>query len=176
MAKVEAVMVCLLILIMDAIAGILGLEAEKIQNQGRHLRVLFIECKQPVHLAYRLGIAGATLLALSHVIANLLGGCTCICSSVDIKQSTANRLMAAVTLIISWIILAIGFTMLIIGALSNSKSRASCGFRYKHFLSIGGILCFIHAVICLMYYVSANAAKREEMKPQNRNLSHGVHP
>jgi hypothetical protein len=32
MAKVEAVIVCLLIIIMDAVAGILGIEAEKAQN------------------------------------------------------------------------------------------------------------------------------------------------
>ncbi|KAF3320885.1 hypothetical protein FCM35_KLT15019 [Carex littledalei] len=102
MARVEAVIVCILIILMDAVAGILGIEAEKAQNHGRHLRVLFIECKEPVHQAYRLGIAAAVLLALSHVIANLLGGCTCICSRDNLHRSSANRLMAVITLVISW--------------------------------------------------------------------------
>lgn len=32
MAKVEAVIVCILIILMDVVAGILGLQAEKAQN------------------------------------------------------------------------------------------------------------------------------------------------
>lgn len=32
MAKVEAIIVCLLIILMDATAGILGIQAEKAQN------------------------------------------------------------------------------------------------------------------------------------------------
>ncbi|KAJ4813288.1 hypothetical protein LUZ62_025854 [Rhynchospora pubera] len=176
MAKVEAVIVCILIIIMDAVAGILGIEAEKAQNHGRHLRVLFIECKEPVHQAYRLGIAAATLLALSHFIANLLGGCMCICSRDDLDRSSANRQMAAITMVISWLILAIGFTLLMMGALSNSKSRATCSFPHHHFLSIGGILCFIHGLFCLAYFVSAHATKKEEVKPQRSIASHGVHP
>ncbi|XP_020096247.1 uncharacterized protein LOC109715567 [Ananas comosus] len=176
MARIEAVIICLLIVIMDAVAGVLGIEAEKAQNKGRHLRVFFIECNEPVHQAYRLGLAAATLLALAHAIANALGGCPCICSGTKFKQSTANKQMAAATLIISWIVVIVGFTMLIIGALSNSKSRASCGFDRHRFLSIGGILCFVHGLFCLVYYVSADAAIREEGKSQRGNGSHGVHP
>ncbi|XP_078157204.1 protein VASCULATURE COMPLEXITY AND CONNECTIVITY-like [Carex rostrata] len=176
MAKVEAVIVCILIILMDVVAGILGLQAEKAQNHGRHLKVLFIECKEPVHQAYRLGIAAAVLLALSHVIANLLGGCTCICSRDVLSGSSANRRVAAITLVISWLILGVGFALLIIGALSNkSKSRATCGFPHHNFLSVGGILCFIHGIFCLAYFVSANAANRED-KPQRSIISHGVHP
>jgi Protein of unknown function (DUF1218) len=71
------------------------------------------------------------------------------------------------------LILAIGFTLLILGALSNSKSRTTCGLPHHHFLSTGGILCFVHGVFCLAYYVSANATKKEDWKPQ---ISHGGHP
>lgn len=59
------------------------------------------------------------------------------------------------------IILAVGFSMLVIGTLSNHKSRTSCGFSHHHFLSIGGILCFVHALFCVAYYVSATAALNE---------------
>lgn len=52
--------------------------------------------------------------------------------------------------------------MLIVGALSNSKSRVTCGLAHRKFLSIGGILCFVHGLLCGAYYVSATAAGWEE--------------
>lgn len=56
------------------------------------------------------------------------------------------------------IIVAVGLGMLVIGTTSNRKSRSSCGFTHHHFLSIGGILCMVHALFSVAYYVSANAA------------------
>lgn len=71
------------------------------------------------------------------------------------------------TCMIDWkcrIILAVGLSMLVIGTLSNNKSRASCGFSHHHFFSIGGILCFVHGLFGVAYYVSATAALSEEEK------------
>ncbi|KAJ0983363.1 hypothetical protein J5N97_011618 [Dioscorea zingiberensis] len=116
---------------MDIVAGILGIEAEVAQNKGWHHKALFVQCRQPVHEAYSLGLAAAVLLAIAHATANLLGGCTCICSKEEFDRSSANRQMAAGTLIISWIILAVGFTMLIIQAMSNAKSSVSCGLTWE---------------------------------------------
>uniref|UniRef100_A0A0E0LLV7 Uncharacterized protein n=1 Tax=Oryza punctata TaxID=4537 RepID=A0A0E0LLV7_ORYPU len=138
MARVEAVVVCLLIIAMDVVAGVLGIHAEKAQHQGRRLRILFIECRQPVRHAYELGVAAAAVLAASHAIANVVGGCSCACSGD--RRATPNRQMASFAL----------------------KKAAKCGLPRHHFLSIGGILCFVHGLFCLVYYVSANAAKREE--------------
>ncbi|TYJ98330.1 putative GPI inositol-deacylase C [Cucumis melo var. makuwa] len=45
------------------------------------------------------------------------------------------------------------------GSMGNNKSRASCGFTHHHFLSIGGILCFVHGLFCVAYYVTATAAE-----------------
>jgi len=56
------------------------------------------------------------------------------------------------------IILAVGLSMLVIGTISNNKSRASCGFTHHHFLSIGGILCMVHALFAVAYYVTSTAA------------------
>ncbi|XP_010923990.1 protein VASCULATURE COMPLEXITY AND CONNECTIVITY [Elaeis guineensis] len=161
MGRLGGVIICLLIVIMDVVAGILGIEAEIAQNKGKHLRVFFFECKEPVHQAYELGLAAAGLLAFAHAIANVLGGCVCICTREEFDRSSANKQMASATLILSWIVVIVGFTMLIIGAMSNSKSRVSCGFAHRHFLSIGGILCFVHGLFCVAYYVSADATKRE---------------
>ncbi|MBA0663362.1 hypothetical protein Gohar_025893 [Gossypium harknessii] len=52
--------------------------------------------------------------------------------------------------------------MLIIGTLYNSKSRKTCGITHHRLFSIGGILCFIHGLFTVAYYVSATAAGRED--------------
>ncbi|PKU59993.1 uncharacterized protein LOC110101983 [Dendrobium catenatum] len=158
MVRVGGIVVCLLIVIMDIVAGILGIEAEIAQSKGKNLRVLIFECKEPVHQAYRLGIAAAVILAAAHVIANLLGGCTCICSRQEFEHASANRQMAAATLAVSWVIVLVGFSLLMIGAMSNAKSKATCGFGHRHFLSIGGILCFAHGLFTVAYYSSAIAS------------------
>ena len=151
MARVEAVVVCLLVLAMDAAAGVLGIHAEKSQSQasrvsllgvfperlcvtagvpaypgswgffrlwptpltwrgdsdgswlqGRHLRILFIECRQPVRRAYELGIAAAAVLAASHAIANAAGGCACSCSGDKLRRASPNRQMASFALVLTW--------------------------------------------------------------------------
>lgn len=56
------------------------------------------------------------------------------------------------------IVLAVGLSMLVIGTSSNHKSRGSCGFTHHHFLSIGGILCFVHGLFSVAYYASATAS------------------
>ncbi|KAE8673480.1 Histone H2A 10 [Hibiscus syriacus] len=58
--------------------------------------------------------------------------------------------------------------MLIIGTLSNSKSRKSCGISHHRLLSIGGILCFIHGLFTVAYYVSATATAREDRSNRSR--------
>lgn len=68
--------------------------------QGRRLRILFIECRQPVRRAYELGVAAAAVLAASHAIANVVGGCSCACSRD--RRATPNRQMASFALVISW--------------------------------------------------------------------------
>ncbi|XP_073108434.1 protein DESIGUAL 2 [Elaeis guineensis] len=161
MGRSGGVIICLLILSMDIVAGILGIEAEIAQNKGKYLRVFILECKEPVRQAYKLGLAAAVLLALAHAIANVLGGCKCICSKDEFVRSSANKQMAAGTLILSWIIVIVGFAMLIMGAIANSRSRVSCSLVHRHFLSIGGILCFVHGLFCVAYYVSADATRRE---------------
>ncbi|KAK3125278.1 hypothetical protein QOZ80_7AG0571020 [Eleusine coracana subsp. coracana] len=163
MARVEAVVVCLLVIAMDVVAGVLGIKAEKAQNQGRHLRVLFIECRQPVWRAYELGVAAAAVLASSHAIANLAGGCACACSGDKLRRPSPNRHMASFALVLTWIVLVIGVALLVLGALPNRTHKvAECGVARHRFLSIGGVLCFVHALVCVVYYSSASAAKREE--------------
>ncbi|KAJ8617808.1 hypothetical protein MRB53_013994 [Persea americana] len=175
MAQIEALVVCILIIVIDIVAGILGIEAEIAQNKEKHLKYLIFECRAPSSQAFRLGLAAAGLLALAHIVGNLLGGCQCICSRQEYERSSANKQLAVACLIISWIVLAIGLGMLVIGALANSKSRSKCGFSHRNFLAIGGILCFIHGLFCVPYYVSATASFRE-LRKAGRAGGGGVGP
>ncbi|CAK7355368.1 unnamed protein product [Dovyalis caffra] len=162
MVKIGGILLCMLVVAMDIAAGILGIQAEIEQNKVKHLRLWIFECKEPSQDAFKLGLAAAGILGIAHVIANLLGGCMCICSQEELQRASPNRQLAVACFLFSWIIFAIGLSMLVIGTLSNNKSRASCGFTHHHFFSIGGILCFVHGLFCVAYYVSATAVFSEE--------------
>ncbi|KAJ9170117.1 hypothetical protein P3X46_018248 [Hevea brasiliensis] len=164
MVKFGGVVICLLIVAIDVVAGILGIQAQIAQNKVKNLRLWIFECKEPSHDAFTLGLAAAALLGIAHVIANLLGGCICICSQEQLQRASPNKQLSVACFIFSWIILAVGLSMLVIGASSNNKSRASCGFSYRRFLSTGGILCFVHGLFCVAYYVCATAAFTKEEK------------
>ncbi|KAM1351268.1 hypothetical protein ACFX13_005208 [Malus domestica] len=161
MVKNATPLVCLSVLIMDVVAGILGIQAEIAQNKVHHLKVWIFECKDPSYQAFKLGLAAAVILAVAHVIGNLLGGCICISSKEDYQKATANKQLAVASLILSWITLAVAFSLLIAGAMSNRKSRKSCGLSHRRVLSIGGILCFFHGLFIIAYYVSAKATFKE---------------
>lgn len=178
--------ICILILAMDVSAGILGIEAEVAQNkvhytptqnsqqlkisanllvlevQVKHLKMWIFECRDPSHTAFNYGLAACILLVLAHVTANFLGGCLCVVSRQDLEKSSANKQLAVASLIFSWIILAIAFSLLIVGTMANSRSRRGCGISHHRVLSIGGILCFIHGLFAVAYYISATASTREQ--------------
>ncbi|OWM79845.1 uncharacterized protein LOC116202746 [Punica granatum] len=157
MAKAVGIFLCIVIIALDVGAGILGLEAEVEQNKVKHLRVWIFECKEPSQDAFKLGVGAAGLLVIAHVLANLVGGCDCVCSQDELQKAPPNRQLTIACLFFTWIILAVGLSMLVIGTLANHKSRASCGITHHHFLSIGGILCFVHGLFSVAYYISATA-------------------
>ncbi|KAL8192537.1 hypothetical protein R6Q57_027722 [Mikania cordata] len=160
--------VCLLIIVMDLTAGILGIQAEVAQNKVQNLKVWILECRDPSYQAFKLGFAALVLLAFAHAIANLFGGCHVVWSRPELGRATSNKQLAMVSLFLSWITLIIGFWMLIAGVLANTSSRKSCGVSDHRYLSIGGIACIIHGMFAVSYYVSANAVEKEE----NRLNSH----
>ncbi|XP_030453639.2 protein VASCULATURE COMPLEXITY AND CONNECTIVITY-like [Syzygium oleosum] len=153
MANVRA-FVCLLVVAMDILAGILAIEAEAAKNKAQKSSKS-LACKEVRSNAFELALAATVLLALAHVTSNLLGGCICICSMDELEKSSSNRQLWFACLISSWIIAAVGFPMLVIGMLENSKLQGSCRFLHPHFLSIGGGLCFVHGVLCVILYVSS---------------------
>ncbi|RWR83582.1 DUF1218 domain-containing protein [Cinnamomum micranthum f. kanehirae] len=158
MRKFQFAMALVMIVVLDLVAGILGIIAENVQNKMTHVKFLIFECKEASHKAYSLGLAAAVLLAFAHVIATLLGGCKCVCSPREIQRASRKKKLSAASLVLSWVILTVGILLLIIGALSNSKSRAHCRISHHKFLSIGGVLCFFHALVSLAFCITASEA------------------
>ncbi|KAI3800321.1 hypothetical protein L1987_28409 [Smallanthus sonchifolius] len=156
--------VCLLIIVMDLTAGILGIQAEVAQNKVQNLKVWVFECRDPSYQAFKLGFAALVLLTFAHAIANLFGGCHVVWSKPELDRATSNKQLAMASLILSWITLIIGFWMLIAGVLANTSSRKSCGVSDHRYLSIGGIVCIIHGMFAVSYYISATAVEKEERK------------
>ncbi|CAL5344713.1 unnamed protein product [Camellia sinensis] len=172
MSKHIGPVVCLLIMMLDIVAGILGIQAEITQNKVKNQRVWIFDCREPSHEAFKLGLAALVLLCLAHTIANFFGGCVCICSKQDLQRATANKPLAVGFLIFSWIILAMASTMLIIGTLANLRSRKTCALAHHRLLSIGGIVCFIHGIFMVAYYLSASAYAREDKRKMNPQAPH----
>ncbi|OMO80527.1 hypothetical protein CCACVL1_12917 [Corchorus capsularis] len=143
---------------MDVAAGILSIQAEIAKDKVTLVNLKSYECQQPNEEAFKLGLVAATLLALSHVTANLLGGCMCICFTEELERSSSNRQFWFGCLVLSWIVVAVGFPTLVMGMLENSKSRGSCKVLHHHFLFVGGILCFVHGLLSVAFYVSATVS------------------
>ncbi|KAL6954858.1 hypothetical protein U1Q18_000560 [Sarracenia purpurea var. burkii] len=94
----------LVIVAMDAAAGILSIEAEKSQNEVKHERVGSLECKEASSDAFTLGLAAIVLLTIAHATESLFVGCTRICStdSEELERSSASRQVSFACLIFSW--------------------------------------------------------------------------
>ncbi|XP_047307209.1 protein DESIGUAL 3-like [Impatiens glandulifera] len=155
MSKKVGILACFIVVAMDITAGILSLKAEAAQNQAKHMRLWLFECKDPSHLAFKLGLAAVVLLSLAHVLANLIGGWTA-CAKQDISKASPTKHCSLACLFLTWIVLALGLYLLVTGIRANNKSSASCGFSHHHFLSIGGICCFVHGVFSTGYYITAS--------------------
>ncbi|KHN45724.1 hypothetical protein glysoja_043668 [Glycine soja] len=172
MAKNYGFLVCIFVLVLDIVAGILGIQAEMAQNKVKDLKVWVLECRDPSYEAFKLGLAASICLVFAHAIAHLLGRCICMQSKEECQGATANGRLAVAFLILSWVLLGIAFSLLIFGSLANSRSRESCGISNRRFLSIGGILCFIHGLFTIGYYVSVTATRREEKRQGNSIVGH----
>ncbi|CAL9129506.1 unnamed protein product [Musa textilis] len=99
-SRCQAIIICLLIIAMDVVAGILGIQAEDAQSKGKHVRIIFVECKKPVHKAYLLGLAATALLVLAHALAHVR---PCFCSRRRSDRSSGcRRGLSKAALIFAW--------------------------------------------------------------------------
>lgn len=74
-------------------------------KQVKHLRLFIFECKEPSSQAFKLGFAAAVLLGIAHIIANLLGGCNCICSQEELEKASPSRQLSLACLFFTWYVL-----------------------------------------------------------------------
>ncbi|KAG9154569.1 hypothetical protein Leryth_025483 [Lithospermum erythrorhizon] len=96
-----AVVACILILAMDAAAGILGINAEAAQNKVKDLKVWLFECKKPSEDAFNLALAAAIVLGVAHLLANLIG-CSDCCKPTSAVSGSACRKLSKASLILLW--------------------------------------------------------------------------
>ncbi|XP_057972484.1 protein VASCULATURE COMPLEXITY AND CONNECTIVITY-like [Malania oleifera] len=172
MGKVLGVVACAATVAVDGMAGILGIQAEISQNKVSEMRVWNRRCRAAREEAYELGLTAAALLALAHITTSLLGGCICIALADHLDKSPSHRRFSFASLILSWITVAAGFPMLLIGTLENLKSRSCRSSQYHNFLFYGGMLCFLHGLFCAGCYLAATVGVPKKEKPAHNYHDH----
>ncbi|KAK9155904.1 hypothetical protein Sjap_003384 [Stephania japonica] len=160
MANRVAAVFCLLVLALDINAGILGIDAELAQN--KEVRVLVSYCRDPSRKAFKLGRAAVVLLGLAHAVAVLFWGFVCICSNEELD---AKVQLATYCLAFSWFVFLIAFGLMIFQTLPNGRlEEDEEDTPHTGYLLGGGILCFVHALSAVYYFVSAKAIGQKVSK------------
>ncbi|KAG2267345.1 hypothetical protein Bca52824_061900, partial [Brassica carinata] len=112
----------------------------------KHTRLWLLECKAPSQKAFMLGFIALGCLAAAHLFAIIIG-----CSTSNMfKVLTVPKISAYINmacLALTWIVATAGAGILTMGIWMNRESRPECGFTNKHFLSLGGKVCFLHAIV-----------------------------
>lgn len=49
-----------------------------------------------------MGLGAAAFLGVAHIIANLVGGCNCLCSQDELAKAHPNRQLSVACLILTW--------------------------------------------------------------------------
>ncbi|KAH0876640.1 hypothetical protein HID58_064034 [Brassica napus] len=132
------------------------MEAEVAQQEVK-TRAWSLECKSPSKKAFMLGLIALGCLLAAHFITVMIG---CIISAINIadrlpgfEHTTSRRIhMACISL--TWIVATAGAGILTMGIWMNRESRPECGFTNKHFLSLGGKVCFLHAIVSVLILCS----------------------
>ncbi|KAK4769850.1 hypothetical protein SAY87_030382 [Trapa incisa] len=92
------IILCLVILSLDAGAGLVIFQAENALNKAKRMKFVLVECKKPSPVAFMFGLVAATLLVVAHILANVIGRCSCmqlavacnICNWDDDKPQVEN--------------------------------------------------------------------------------------
>ncbi|KAJ4878652.1 hypothetical protein Rs2_43670 [Raphanus sativus] len=140
---------------LDVVGGFVAMEAEVAQQEVK-TRVWSLECKSPSKKAFVLGLIALGCLLAAHFIAVMIG---CFISKINaytlpgFEHKTTIRIHVA-CLSLTWVVAIAGAGILTIGIWKNRESRSDCGFTNKHFLTLGGRVCFLHAIVSLVMYVA----------------------
>ncbi|KAH7675727.1 Modifying wall lignin-1/2 protein [Dioscorea alata] len=153
MWNLKLFLVCLFTMIADIVGGVLGIEADKALQKGTHV------CPpEKAGPAYKLGVASAVLLGPGLVAAKRSKPRTLS----DSAKSSPIMKVATATFWLSWAIGVLAMVFLGIGVSNDDPgSRVPCSFSKFHFLTVGGVLCFIDGVVCVINQVSSASANAE---------------
>ncbi|KAH7675728.1 Modifying wall lignin-1/2 protein [Dioscorea alata] len=160
MWNLKLLLVCLSILVSDIVAGLfLGLMDSK-QDSNYFVCFESSACSpEKAGPAYKLGIASAVLMGLTLVVSDSLSKRTKGCTVSHSTRSSPNMKVAAVVYWFSWAIALIAIVFLGIGANNDYPgSHIPCSFSKCHFLTVGGVLCFVDGVACVISQVSSASA------------------
>ncbi|CAG7909180.1 hypothetical protein BRARA_J00350 [Brassica rapa] len=150
---------CIFLIVgLDVFAGFVAMQAEDAQQEVKQ-RVWLPECKSPSKKAFVLGLIALGCLLAAHIIAVMIG-CSLSNTATVISgpEITEHINMACISL--TWIIATAGVGILTMGIWTNRESRSECGFTNKHFLFLGGIVCFLHASISVVFYLTNIVSKK----------------
>ncbi|KAF3608075.1 hypothetical protein DY000_02044456 [Brassica cretica] len=154
------IVVCIFLIVgLDVIAGLVAIQAEVAQEEVKHMKVWLLECKAPSQKAFVLGIIALVCLAAAHIFAVMIG---CSISNI-VKVLAVPKISAYINmacLSLTWIVAIAGAGILTMGIWTNRESRSKCGFTNKHFLSFGGKVCFFHAFVSVLFYLTTIISKK----------------
>ncbi|KAL0665729.1 hypothetical protein Bca4012_028433 [Brassica carinata] len=137
---------------LDVFAGFVAKLAE-VAQQEVETGVWLLECKSPSKKAFVLGLTALGCLLAAHFIAVAIG---CIISDSHtivtvfpiVTVFSAPKITQRVTMA------SAGAGILTMGIWMNRESRSECGYTNKHFLSLGGKVCFLHAIVSVLMYLA----------------------
>ncbi|CAF2093509.1 unnamed protein product [Brassica napus] len=143
---------------LDVVAGFVAMLAEVAQQKAHTVT----ECKSPSKKAFVLGLIALGCLLAAHFIAVMIG---CIISDSHtivtvfpiVTVFSAPKITQRVTMAciyLTWIVATAGAGILTMGIWMNRESRLECGFTNKQFLSLGGKVCFLHAIVSVVMYLA----------------------
>ncbi|KAK9151952.1 hypothetical protein Syun_010261 [Stephania yunnanensis] len=93
------------------------------------------------------------------------------CPREELDGASANVQLATSCLVISWCVFLVAFGLMIFETLLNGKLEGDHeGTPHTGYLLAGGILCFVHALSAVYYYVSAKAISEEVSKMNERDV------
>ncbi|XP_044950753.1 cleavage and polyadenylation specificity factor subunit 6-like [Hordeum vulgare subsp. vulgare] len=154
----KMIIVCSVIGSLGVLSAILGFSAE-----GTKLTILDVYvglgvCLYPRNPALGLGVCAAIFLVVAQIIFAALGGC-CGCCKSRSMPSGSKRIIGVVCAVFSWIVAAVAFGLLVVGAAGNAtgaREPTRLGYCYipdDGILAGGAALSLVATALGITSYV-----------------------
>ncbi|CAN8311298.1 unnamed protein product [Cochlearia groenlandica] len=149
--------VCIFLIVgLDVFAGFMGLQAETAQQDVKHNRVWLLECKAPSKTAFTFAIISLSCLLAAQLMTIMVG-----CSLSSLSKPKFSGYLNITCLCLTLVVTSVGAGMLARGIWTNRESRSKCGVTNKNVLYMGGQVCFLHAIVSVIFYFTTIIAKKD---------------